>query len=370
MNAIETSDCPESPAKRPVYNCGMKKNGFFETYFKLPYFHQFKDFSGCASRKDFWMAWLAMQIINIGLFGLVLLLSGLGGMTGMIVGVAIISIISLILIVPSLALTVRRLRDAGKSPYMIFIAIVPLVGYIVLLIFLCLPSAEKKESSKVSFTMLDWIIMAVCAVLLGSGVYFSFAAMDKLDDDMYEVEELDSDMSSYNDLDPYEVESIEVESIDEDDAEGYGHPLGVNLLDLCADTDHILSGMNNSVNAIRYGSEQAYLNTSGEWGSTSTPLSAVGYIGENVVRVKCYITEDGELHGRYHNENGIDLDFNGYLDSEGVLRVQLGHDSEKSEWTLHYVKYGADVPPGGMLYEGTWGRSNKASGLIFMIDGD
>lgn len=360
--AGETPVCDPEPE---LYDTEPERKGFFETYFKQPYLLQFKDFSGLTSRKSFWMAWLAMQIVNVGLCGLVMLLMGLGGMTGMIAGIVIASLFSLAMVVPSLALVVRRLRDAGKSPYMVFIALVPIVGTIILLVFLCMPSEEPAEEPGVSFATLDWIITGVCVLALGLGAYFQTNALTGSASDLYDLdatdfdETVDGDSASY----PVEVEAIEASETYEDGiSEG-------SLLDLCACAVDIMRGLNGSVNAIRYGSDQAYYNTSGEWGSTSTPLRAQGYISRHSVDVICYITEDGELHGRYHNENGINLDFNGYLDAVGDLIVQLGHGSEKSDWVLHYVKDGAETP-GAMRYEGTWGSNNKESALTFTIDGD
>lgn len=47
---------------------------------------------------------------------------------------------SLVIMVPGLAVTIRRLHDIGKSGWWYFIAFVPLVGGIVLFIFTLLDS--------------------------------------------------------------------------------------------------------------------------------------------------------------------------------------------------------------------------------------
>lgn len=44
---------------------------------------------------------------------------------------------SLAVLIPGLALVVRRLRDTGKAWYYIFFALIPLVGSIILLVFMC-----------------------------------------------------------------------------------------------------------------------------------------------------------------------------------------------------------------------------------------
>jgi len=47
---------------------------------------------------------------------------------------------ALAVIVPGLAVTVRRLHDTGRSGWWILISLVPFVGGIILLVFMCLES--------------------------------------------------------------------------------------------------------------------------------------------------------------------------------------------------------------------------------------
>ncbi len=58
-----------------------------------------------------------------------------------LVGVFIVMMIYLLVIlIPSLALCVRRLHDTGKSGWFFFISFIPLVGAILLLVFLATDS--------------------------------------------------------------------------------------------------------------------------------------------------------------------------------------------------------------------------------------
>ena len=87
----------------------------------------YANFNGRARRKEFWMFVLFYAIFAI----ITSILDGIIGTYG------IISIIlSLALLLPSLAVTVRRLHDIGKSGWWIFIDFVPLIGPIWLLILL------------------------------------------------------------------------------------------------------------------------------------------------------------------------------------------------------------------------------------------
>ena len=56
----------------------------------------------------------------------------------MVPALAILGFIaSLVLFIPSLAVEVRRLHDIGKSGWYVLIRLVPLVGIVLLLIWLC-----------------------------------------------------------------------------------------------------------------------------------------------------------------------------------------------------------------------------------------
>ena len=59
--------------------------------------------------------------------------------------VIIYMIIGLALFLPGLALTVRRLRDAGFHWALIFVGFVPFVGSIALLVLLAMPTKETLE---------------------------------------------------------------------------------------------------------------------------------------------------------------------------------------------------------------------------------
>ena len=51
-------------------------------------------------------------------------------------------ILSLAVIIPSLAVGVRRLHDTGRSGWNLLIGIIPIVGWIILIIFLVQKSEE------------------------------------------------------------------------------------------------------------------------------------------------------------------------------------------------------------------------------------
>ncbi|MFJ6515884.1 DUF805 domain-containing protein [Streptomyces sp. NPDC091406] len=93
-------------------------------------------FSGRARRQEYWMFTLINFVIS-----LVLLI------VGMIIGVELlVSIYTLAVLVPSLAVSVRRLHDTGRSGWWLLFGFVPFVGAIVLLVFLA--SDGRQETNE------------------------------------------------------------------------------------------------------------------------------------------------------------------------------------------------------------------------------
>lgn len=99
-----------------------------EWYLKV--LRQYSDFNGRARRKEYWMFVLFNFIFSVGA---VFLDSILGlSMAG---GYGIIYLIYMVVvIVPGIAVTVRRLHDIGKSGIMILVGLIPLVGAIWLIV--------------------------------------------------------------------------------------------------------------------------------------------------------------------------------------------------------------------------------------------
>lgn len=88
-------------------------------------------FSGRAQRSEFWYFALFNIIISVVLSLLDRVL-GLGG--DLSVGV-LSSIYSLAVLIPSIAVGVRRLHDTDRSGWWILIGLIPIIGWIMLIIF-------------------------------------------------------------------------------------------------------------------------------------------------------------------------------------------------------------------------------------------
>ena len=84
-------------------------------------------FSGRACRAEYWMFTLFNLIITFALYGI----ESLAGGPGVVGGVYVLA-----LLIPGIAVSVRRLHDTNRSGWWLLIGLVPLIGDIVLLVFM------------------------------------------------------------------------------------------------------------------------------------------------------------------------------------------------------------------------------------------
>lgn len=98
---------------------------------------KYAEFTGVATRQEFWMFFLFNALVSIGV-GLIAGIVGLGGLS---------SLYSLSVLVPSLAVGARRLHDIGKSGWWQLLLLIPLLGFIVLVIFWAQPAKNAGANS-------------------------------------------------------------------------------------------------------------------------------------------------------------------------------------------------------------------------------
>jgi uncharacterized membrane protein YhaH (DUF805 family) len=93
-------------------------------------FRNYVGFSGRASRSEFWY-WILFTV----LVGIVASIIDFGVLSSDASPIS--SIWSLVTFLPSLAMGVRRLHDTDRSGWWWLIAFIPLIGFIVLIVFWC-----------------------------------------------------------------------------------------------------------------------------------------------------------------------------------------------------------------------------------------
>ena len=110
------------------------------------FFKGYVDFTGRSTRSEYWWIWLGNMILLVPFYSVYFkafanprneaALMALGGIA------IIYMIFGIALFLPGLALTVRRLRDAGFHWALIFIIFIPIVGPLALLVLLAMPSKQ------------------------------------------------------------------------------------------------------------------------------------------------------------------------------------------------------------------------------------
>jgi uncharacterized membrane protein YhaH (DUF805 family) len=99
---------------------------------------KYATFSGRARRKEYWMFVLFNVIATV-------VLSIIGSLILKENGTILTGIYGLAILIPSLAVTVRRLHDTGRKGWWIFISFVPVIGGIWLFVLTLLDSTADNE---------------------------------------------------------------------------------------------------------------------------------------------------------------------------------------------------------------------------------
>lgn len=138
------SDTTQTSLSQPLYGAGFGQavSRFFKKY---------ATFSGRASLSEFWWLALFLVIVNVVLWVLLVIFSFAGAHIDAATGVAVpgpglgimitlMGLWNLAIIVPELAIVWRRLHDTNRSGGFFFLALIPAVGGIILLVLVLMPT--------------------------------------------------------------------------------------------------------------------------------------------------------------------------------------------------------------------------------------
>ncbi len=113
---------------------------------------KYAQFGGRARRKEYWYFTLFNIIFSFTLG----FIDGLVGSFDPEIGIGLLGgIYSLAVLIPSIAVAFRRLHDTGRSGWWLLIGFIPLIGAIVLLIFMVSDSSEEENQYGVSPKLLQ-----------------------------------------------------------------------------------------------------------------------------------------------------------------------------------------------------------------------
>jgi uncharacterized membrane protein YhaH (DUF805 family) len=134
---------PPPPPSAPGSGSGAPqsmKNPLVE-YWKQVVLENYANFQGRARRAEFW--WFALaNIIVFVVLGILTAIASIFVVLEIVVGLA--------LIVPSIAVAVRRLHDTDKSAWFLLLYLVPFVGGIIMIVLYALDSTRGTNQYGIS----------------------------------------------------------------------------------------------------------------------------------------------------------------------------------------------------------------------------
>ena len=107
---------------------------------------RYAEFSTRATRKEFWSFMLFYYLLCLCLFSISIIMDMLFDsiqLFKLTVGISVI--ISLFLMIPTLAVCVRRLHDTGRCGWWLLLYLLPYIGIIALLIMFCQKSDRDNK---------------------------------------------------------------------------------------------------------------------------------------------------------------------------------------------------------------------------------
>ena len=135
---LDKTTPPPLPNSAMVNNHSAEANFGILDWFKKA-LRNYTNFSGRARRKEYWY----FVLVQMGLIIVAMILDAIifNSETGLFY-----IVVALGLFLPGLAVTIRRLHDTSRSGWWFLISILPLIGSIVLLVFLA--SDTKLETNQ------------------------------------------------------------------------------------------------------------------------------------------------------------------------------------------------------------------------------
>lgn len=107
------------------------------------FWSNYANFKNRSTRSDYWYLVLANMLVG---FIMGFACGFIDGISGSNLGLTIPVIYFIAVIVPSIAIVVRRLHDINKSGWYYFVNLIPMVGPAILLVYLCTASVNENNN--------------------------------------------------------------------------------------------------------------------------------------------------------------------------------------------------------------------------------
>ena len=127
------------PIAAPAFSPRPQQMMGFMDALKTVYRNKYATFSGRASRSEYWWGYLGYVVIAtvlqiVALVGAAALLNVNESLAGLALLVPMLALVGMI--IPSIAVSVRRLHDTGKSGWMLLIIMIPCIGFILWIVWM------------------------------------------------------------------------------------------------------------------------------------------------------------------------------------------------------------------------------------------
>lgn len=100
-------------------------------------FSKYADFNGRASRPEYW--WWVLFVVLVCL-------------AASMISLTLSSLVNLAILLPSLAVCARRLHDTNRSGWLQLVGIIPLIGWILLILWTAQEGKEPNRYGSASYT--------------------------------------------------------------------------------------------------------------------------------------------------------------------------------------------------------------------------
>lgn len=159
-------EIPLNPSARPLK--GYLAHGFVDVFVR-----HYADFSGRTGRKAYWLAVATVFTAYLPLFCISWKVDPAlaAGHAAYWLFLYCYGTLSIAIIIPSIASTIRRLHDTGRSGWWYLVGLIPYAGHIILWTLLCLKRKDDVPEAEIIPRRTDALFVVVVAILSAMAIW-------------------------------------------------------------------------------------------------------------------------------------------------------------------------------------------------------